>query len=379
MTSNLLNAPSPSASIAHRPRNTLAVLRDLLEQLHEAGIRYCHWKSNEHLGASMVGATDLDILVDRRDAREFARLLAVAGVKPFRKLAGNEYPGVEDYLAFDAERGAFSHLHVHYQLTLGEKFLKGYRLPWETRAIDTRVFDAEHQLYVIDPHLELLVLVVRAAIKLRARDWILAARGTRYMSGGLMREFRWLIERISPTDLGAVARTLVGDDAAAHLLEIVNTPVPSMRQLSRFRAAARPELDAYRMYGSVGGLRRRLVREWSWLWVAAVNRSRGLKKRSTKVSPTGGLAVAVVGPQTEATSLARQLITWLSPEMAVVPDMGTESTMAARHARGRSKVVIADRLRRSDPVPPDLLIELDPQAAPASQLLTAKRALWESI
>ena len=40
----------------------LKSIRDFLDSLDKAGIRYCHWKSNEHLDASATGDTDLDML-----------------------------------------------------------------------------------------------------------------------------------------------------------------------------------------------------------------------------------------------------------------------------------------------------------------------------
>ncbi|HKA60150.1 MAG TPA: hypothetical protein VKD28_16155 [Gemmatimonadales bacterium] len=383
-----------------RPPATLAVLRKLFDRIHQAGIRYCHWKSNQHLDASMIGATDLDLLVDRRDAARLAEILAHAGVKPFRKIAGDEYPGVEDYLAFDAERGALSHLHVHYQLTLGEKFLKGYRLPWERQALATRRFDPEHSLYVMDPHLELLLLVTRAALKLRARDWVLAAIGRPYVSGGLRVEFGWLVARIDVASLREVSIPLVGNAATERLVEIASTAVPSMGQLRGFREVVEPRLDWYRMYGTVDGLRRRFIRESRWVWTAVMNWRRGLKTRSTRVSPTGGLSVCIIGPQPDATNLARQLCAWLSTDMAVVPELGAASSTDARRSRGRGKIIIADRVHDTNPLPVDLaillgdvpfpngsehpfrhtaqLVKLSPTDTP-ERLLNAKCALWESI
>ena len=390
--------PAPIAAPTSQQRAPLAVIRKLFDRLHGAGIRYCQWKSNQHLDASMVGATDFDLLVDRRDASRFAEILAQEGVKPFRKIAGDEYPGVEDYLAFDTERGALSHVHVHYQLTLGEKFLKGYRLPWEREALAARRFDTEHGLWVMDPRLELLLLVTRAAIKLRARDWVLAAAGRPYMSGGWLLEFRWLVERISIADLCTITRALVGEVASRHLAELVQTAVPSTGQLRRYRRAVEPRLASYRMYGAVDGLRRRFMGEAGWVIVAAVNHRRGLEYRSTRVSPRGGLSVCVIGTQRDATNLARQLSHWLSTDMAVIPDLGETTTTAARQGRDRGKIVIADRFRPHAAVPPDLalalgdamvapnhprtparVVRLDGTDSPARLLLQAKCALWHSI
>jgi hypothetical protein len=373
---------------ATRTRATLALLTDLFDRLHAAGIRYCHWKSNEHLDASLTGATDLDVLVDRRDARRFAAQLTELAFKPFRKLSGHDYPGIEDYLGFDADTGKLSHLHVHYQLTLGEKFLKGYRLPWEDVALATRIFDAERGLYVIDPQLEVLLLVTRAALKLRTRDYLLTAAGYPYMRGGILREFRWLAQRADEGRLRTMATTLVGERAAALLSEIVATPVPSIRALVAFERSVRPRLGGYRMYGALDALRRRKAREWSWMWAAAVNWYRGLRKRSTRVSPTGGLTACVTGPQPEATAVAQQLVAWLASDVAVVPDLGARSSGPARRARGRGMIVIADRLRPgSESSAPDVIIALGeapvrtngPRTGLANVLLRAKQTIWDSI
>jgi len=392
------STPPPSA--APGTPGVLALLTDLFGRLHAEQIRYCHWKSNEHLGTSLQGTTDLDVLVLRKDARRLARLLTEVDFKPFRKLTGLDYPGIEDYLGFDADTGRLSHLHVHYQLTLGEKFLKGYRLPWEDLALATRRWDAEQGLYAIDSGLEALLLVTRAALKLRARDYVRAAAGYAYLGEGALRELSWLARRADGDHMRSVARALVGDRAAELLRDIVAAPAPSIRQLVAFRRSVRPHLDTYRMYGAWDALRRRWMREWGWGWAAVTNRARGLKQRSTRTAPQGGLTVCVSGPQTVATTVACQLVSWLAPEIAVVPALGEGARSSlARRARARGMVVVADR-PPTGPAdhPPDLILELsdsaahrfgrasdahtvylDGEAPPASLLLQAQRAVWECI
>ena len=41
----------------------LEVCKHLFNQWNDQGIRYCHWKSNEHLMEGLDGETDLDIYV----------------------------------------------------------------------------------------------------------------------------------------------------------------------------------------------------------------------------------------------------------------------------------------------------------------------------
>ncbi|HWL90278.1 MAG TPA: hypothetical protein VNP90_02835, partial [Actinomycetota bacterium] len=46
------------------PPQTIPALARLLDDLADHGVRFCHWKSNEHLAAGLAGRTDLDLLVD---------------------------------------------------------------------------------------------------------------------------------------------------------------------------------------------------------------------------------------------------------------------------------------------------------------------------
>ena len=114
----------------------------------------CHWKSNEHLAPALDGLTDLDVLVDRRQHIELQALLAYSGFKRFTATPLRGYPAVEDYLGFDEATGRLAHLHLHYQLTLGQRHLKGYRLPWEARVLATRRLDPAHGVFVSDPALD---------------------------------------------------------------------------------------------------------------------------------------------------------------------------------------------------------------------------------
>ena len=47
-------------------------------------------------------------------------------------------------------------------------------------------------MYVMDPALELLVLGVRLALKVRSRDLVAARSGTAHLRGSALRELRWL-------------------------------------------------------------------------------------------------------------------------------------------------------------------------------------------
>jgi thymidylate kinase len=309
------------------PAARVDILDDLFEKLDRAQIRYAHWKSNEHLGATMTGATDVDVLIDRRAAQQLTHILTeTPQFKRFVVKAGRGYPGIEDYVGCDAATGILTHLHLHYQLTLGEKFLKGHRLPWEEAVLSTRVRDPEYGVWVTDPHLELLILVVRHVMKLRWRDSLLAAAGQHYFRGGMLRELRWLIARVRLDRLVEVATPLVGAPAAALLAQIVADPRalgPTIGQLRDFRRLADPRLSSYRMYTAWGATRRMWTREWTWIWWRVKNWFFRAPTKSTRTPPQGGLAVAFVGPDGSGKStLTTEVAKWLSREIAVITTYG---------------------------------------------------------
>ncbi len=203
------------------PEIGLAVVQRLLDRLHAADLQYCHWKSNEHLGAGMRGLTDLDVLVEPWRGDDLQRILGESGFRRFQATALTAYPAVEDYLAVDDATGTLVHLHLHHRLTLGQKHLKGYRLPWEAQALATRRFDPIHGAYVTAPEMELLLLLVRDALKRRIRTTVAAWIRVKGGNDDFEREFAWLVERAEADAVVSLAARLIGPKTEAPLRRIL--------------------------------------------------------------------------------------------------------------------------------------------------------------
>jgi hypothetical protein len=297
---------------AEKPLGLQAVRR-LLEQLHVRGIVYCHWKSNEHVGPAVEGLTDLDVLVERRQHAELQRILVDAGFKRFTAVPAREYPAVEDYLGFDAATGVLSHLHLHYELTIGQPYLKGYRVPWEGRLLATRTFDARHGIYVADPALELLLLVVRGALKRRLRDtW-------RRPSEDYRRELVWLRQRVEVSEVCTLAVELLGAEVETPLRGLLADPDAS-EHLVRFARKARPTLRHYRTYGRLHASMRALSRELHRVAGAVNRRTSGRPVPFKRVSPRGGTIVVFLGSDGSGkSSLVKEMVGWLNVKLDVVP------------------------------------------------------------
>jgi thymidylate kinase len=294
----------------------LRAVTELCRRLVEAEVPYCHWKSNEHLRPATIGETDLDLLVARDSAIRVAGILAETGYKRMTAVAARAYIGIEDYLAMDGATGKLIHLHLHYRLVVGEKFLKGYRLPWEERFLSSRQLDPETGIYVSGPELELIVLLVRAALKRRRRDRLFGGPGP--IDGDFLREFRWLVKRIDPTRLQTEATELLGAPASSLVTTMVSRGVEPA-DVARFRAAIANITDSCRTYPPAEATRRRWSREWQARW--ARFRSRLLRRRQpTRFgNPRGGVIVAFLGADGSGKSTVTSAIaSWLSWRMEIV-------------------------------------------------------------
>jgi len=141
----------------------LEVCRKFFDRLNQDGVRYCQWKSNSHLEAGLSGKTDLDLLVHPGDQAAFEAALAYCDFKTMLSPPSKRFPGFEDYLGFDEATGRFVHVHLHYSLIMGRKYIKDLHLPLEslyfanlTRKLGVNIPCAE---------LELIMLLMRAHLK----------------------------------------------------------------------------------------------------------------------------------------------------------------------------------------------------------------------
>ena len=133
------------------------------EHLNAQNIRYCHWKSNENLDKGLAGKTDLDLLVHKEDKVKFENSLGKFQFKKIISPPDKQFPGLEDYLGFDHATGALVHLHLHYQLVLGQKYIKNHHLPIEDLFFNN--LSVKDNVPIPCPELELILLVIRAHMK----------------------------------------------------------------------------------------------------------------------------------------------------------------------------------------------------------------------
>ncbi len=141
----------------------LTLIRELIDDLNENGITYCHWKSNMALHESLLGQTDIDLLVHQQDTERFQAILKKLTFSPAETKDSQAFPTVEHYYALDKESGVLVHVHSYYQVITGESLTKNYHLPLEKMLLqNTREMDS---VLVPTKSAELVPFTIRMMLK----------------------------------------------------------------------------------------------------------------------------------------------------------------------------------------------------------------------
>ena len=298
------------------PPGTIDALADLLAELDRQQVRYCSWKSNEHLAEALAGRTDLDLLVDRADAGRFREVLERHGLKPLVPPPRMSFPGMWHQLGMDPASGRQFHLHVHESLVLGERYVKNHHLPIEREFLDSaRPRDG---VPVPSPELELGVLAARALLKYRARDVVKDVLKIRTpgLQGPIRTELDWLLERTTVGRVGEAlreARGVVPAPVACGFLQAYRRDARSGLEFLRLRTQLRSSLRALRRTGRLSAS----LDYGRTMW----HRRRRLRLRPAEVRmqpTTGGLTVGIVGADGSGKStIAAQVSEWIGWKLQV--------------------------------------------------------------
>jgi len=165
------------------------LIRTLFNSLEQKGIRYCHWKSNIRLEETLAAAEDIDLLIDRRDAKLFHTALLENGFKLAQSSSGIGHPGVFHAFGLDDASAELVHVHAYFQVVSGDSLVKSYRLPIEKLLLEqTRYL---HGVRIPTPEAELVLFALRIALKHTGPIEVLMAN-RQYR--GVSRELGWLRE-----------------------------------------------------------------------------------------------------------------------------------------------------------------------------------------
>jgi len=294
----------------------LRAVAELFQTMEEHEIRYCHWKSNMRLDLGLQGRTDLDLLVAREHSQVFRRILSELDIKPVVPPPGKRFPAMEHYLGFDASNGSLFHLHVHYQLVLGEEFVKNYCLPVEGAFLDSvRVLQG---VKIPAPELEIAILAIRILLKYRDRDALKDILSIR--SPGIKRaylnEIEWLLDQTSLENIGQMLESLSNVLPSRIVMEFLETVIykpRAGRKLLSLRGRLRRTLSLYRRRAPLVASADYFREMWGR------RKSLPLSSPAGRMTlPEGGMTLALVGVDGAGKSTLRGLLVrWLSWKLDV--------------------------------------------------------------
>ena len=201
-----------------------------------------------------------------------------------------QYNAIEDYIGFDQQASTVWHVHTHYRLTLGESHLKGYTItPWASLLLKDRV-RGEENVWVSSPPEELILLLCRISLKLTWHDIF------RNLKHDDLAEFAWLKKRTTQESFLSAADRMVGAKSKRILFRLFGSELTKNAQFFALRRSIRKDIQVFTSYNRVSSWHTRIKREAFWAY-GGIMRKLGLNSfaASRRVSPSGGLVVAVIG------------------------------------------------------------------------------------
>ena len=303
------NSPESDPVHIRRRHDILRTIKDLVEDLNDRGIRYCHWKSNWALAETMMGKTDLDLLVHKEDADSFREVLKGLNFVSVLMVGAPPLHSVEHYHALDSATGTIVHVHAYYRVVTGESLAKNYRLPVEDMLLSrTR---KEGIVNIPVPGAELIIFVLRMSVKhttvpelvLLTRQW-----------SAVSQEIDWLMT----------------DQALLEATELLTTWLPEIdpelflqayEALRRQASLWRRIVLGMRLRGQLRSYARRSELQARWIGVKrflVLMRHRLAKSRKKLTPAAGGALIAFAGSEaTGKSTLLGEIHGWLGQHYTV--------------------------------------------------------------
>src|SRR5699024_392940 len=151
------------------------------------------------------------------------------------------------------ETGEIVHLHLHYQLTLGEKFLKGYQIPYSNTILSRRVFDYENNIFITSHEDEMWLLLLRTVLKIRTRDFIKEIFKKDVFGSSTIDEYKWLQEQIEIKELEKITKELFGINISKEIVNLINSDM-HIHHYKKLRKLFIKQLKPFKSYSKLGGV-----------------------------------------------------------------------------------------------------------------------------
>jgi len=138
-------------------------LKSLLAELDIHNINYVSWKNNHQLQLVMSGDCDIDLFVLSDNRSKFIDLCRSKGwievINPIAK-----HPWINHFYGLGEDCEIF-HIHVYFKLITGETWIKEYSIPLDNWIIENRVWNNNHNIWVVNNISQAYLFLVRHLLK----------------------------------------------------------------------------------------------------------------------------------------------------------------------------------------------------------------------
>jgi thymidylate kinase len=281
----------------------LELIQKFFTALNESNISYCHWKSNASIERALDGREDLDLLVNTRDRHRFEAILTSMKFKKANVTSGELVPSVYHYYGLDEGTGTIVHVHVYYEIITGESLLKNYRLPVEGMIFENITYI--HGVRIPRKEVELIFFVIRMILKhIFLAECILLYKNEEDMK----RELRWLLQNCNKKKVASLLKKWLPEideslfEKCIDALELRHSLFKGIILGRRVRSCLRVYARHSRFKGII---------YVNYRFIKAIFR-KFIRRRRNKIRSSGGLVIAVVGPEaTGKSTLAGEIEKWL--------------------------------------------------------------------
>ncbi len=285
----------------------LDILRHLFGELEDAGVDFCHWKSNIILDEALSGETDVDLLVGPQRSA-FDSVMESLGFKTAAYPAWRSDPSVRHFFGLDSTSGMIVHAHVYYQLITGGALVKSFHLPLEQLMLDDRRLLSG--VPVPSKGAELLLFVMRKLIEHGSPLEVLMV--TREYPQ-ITKEIDWLLDDESKADASELLNRWLSEVDAEIFLSGIEAVRDKSAMLKRVYLGwrLRKALRGYKLNSFFKAFPLS-VRRFGWLV------GRRLRGRKSRIALNKGAVIAVTGPDGSGKStIVNEIGSWLEEYLAV--------------------------------------------------------------
>lgn len=210
-------------------------LKSLLSELDTQNIAYVSWKNNHQLPLVMSGNGDIDLFVPLDSKAKFIETCKAKGwIETINPVA--KYPCIKHFYRL-GENDEIFHIHVYFKLITGETWLKEFSLPFDEWLIESREWNPDLEIWVINNVGQAYLFLVRHLLKCGSFSSRLL-----YKSDFLSYEEEWKVcsRNIKPEDIQGPIDITSYIDAAGYFGE--NLKLPKITSALFFRLSFLPFL-----------------------------------------------------------------------------------------------------------------------------------------